>query len=218
MITGAICICHKQFSYPQMWTSLAGLIKPPGTAILTAEGTLIAGQRNDLVERALDRGAAWVLFIDDDHLIPPDGLARLLSWDGPAVVGGLYTTRLPPYKVTAHRNFRPLSPEEADTDGLVSIDAIGMGFTLIHRRAFEAVERPWFRLGQHTDGQELGEDVYFTRAVRAAGLDVAVDCTLRVPHLALKAVVYEGHGQIAIRELGHASRALALAPVGAGKG
>jgi len=219
-MTGAICICHKQFSYPEMWTSLAGLVKPKGTAILTAEGTLIAGQRTQLAKAALDAGAEWVLFVDDDHLLPAGGLMRLLSWDEP-VVGGHYVTRRPPYKSTAHCIIRwegdrpfyaPLDMAHVAADGLELVDGLGMGFTLIRRAAFDAVAFPWFQLGQQST-QEVGEDTYFCAHVRKAGLPVYVDVGLQIPHLATKAVTYVGGGQVKSLELADAmAREGGLAP------
>ena len=209
-MTGAICVAHKQVGLSNTWIALTALQRPQGTVLLTAEGTTVAKQRNVLAQQALDLGAAWVLFVDDDHVFPPDALLRLLAWEIP-VVGGLYVTRTPPYRSTAmhvtrepERRFTSLTVEEMSRDGLVDVDCLGMGFTLIRREAFDAVTAPYFMLGRFAP-DEMGEDTYFTSQVRAAGLRVACDVGLVIPHLAVKAVV-PARGRVEFRDLADALR------------
>lgn len=198
MGSSAIGIIHRTIGYPIFWQSLNRLKKPPGQPcyVISNEGTSMHQQRNDVVQQALDRHVDWLLFCDDDHVTPPDYLMRLLAWDVP-FVGGLYFTRTPPHHttclvenpvyVTPAERFRSLDKHEFVGDGLAAVDVLGMGFTLIRRAVLDAVGPPWFEMG--TFGTD---DIAFCLKARAAGFQPQVDRSMTVPHLGLKAVVWNG--------------------------
>lgn len=197
MGVGAIGIIHRTIGYPIFWQSLHRLAKPPGnTYVISNEGTSMHRQRNDVVRQALERGADWLLFCDDDHVTPPDFLMRLFAHDVP-FVGGLYFTRTPPHHttclveqpvyITPEERFRSLDKPEFAGTGLKRVDVLGMGFTLIRREVLEAVGDPWFEMG--TFGTD---DIFFCLKARDAGFPPMVDLSLTVPHIGLKAVVWNG--------------------------
>jgi hypothetical protein len=55
---------------------------------------------------------------------------------------------------------------------LIECDGVGGGCLLIHRRVFEAMEKPYF---QCNPGTFIGEDFYFCRKAQAAGFKIFVD-------------------------------------------
>ena len=210
MGAGSIGIIHRTVSWPQFWTSLNRLQKPKGAPcyVINVEGTSMHKQRNQVVAEAMRLGCDWLLFCDDDHVTPPDFLQRLLAWNVP-FVGGLYFTRTPPHHTTCLREnkvwtksenrFTTLDKHEFCGTGLAPVDVLGMGFTLIRREVFEAVcpfdpqkidrDNPpsWFEM------QDFGtDDVAFCVKARDAGYQPHVDLSMVVPHLALKAVVWNG--------------------------
>lgn len=201
----AIAVCHRQVGYPEMWRHVQPLIQATARAghqvmQMASEGLVVGRMRNELVQAALDSGCDAVCFIDDDHVFAPESLNRLLAWDVP-VVGALYPTRTPPYRSTcvigvdASGGFRGLTETEAATDGLVPVDALGMGLTVIRRAVFEQIPSPWFRVS-HAHGRDIDDGMYFCASCQSAGIPLAVDAGLKIGHLALVAAQYSPNGEV----------------------
>ena len=156
---------------------------------LRQSGVEIAHSRNQIV-RSVDElvpNWEWLLFIDSDHKLREyhynTVMARLLDWDVP-VVSGTVCRRSAPFRLNAFSSFDPpedLKLADLDPDGLVKVAAVGMGFCLIRREAFNAVGDPWFRVGQ--ENPELGaEDLDFTWRCTQRGQGVYVDQGLAIGH------------------------------------
>lgn len=201
----ALAICHRQVGYPEMWRHVQPLIQATARAghrvmQMASEGLVVGRMRNELVQSALDHDCDAVAFIDDDHVFPPDSLNRLLAWHVP-VVGALYPMRTAPYPSTGLRhsdeagNYRGLQPDECATDGLLPVDALGMGLTVILRSVFETLPAPWFRVS-HAHGRDIDDGMYFCQQCTDAGIPLAVDAGLKIGHLALMAAQYNAAGQV----------------------
>lgn len=152
---------------------------------IPARGASIAENRNGIAERALAVGAKWVLYLDDDQVLAPDTLVRLLAHDKD-VISGLYVSREPPFKphIYDHEDelgfcrFRPLAPFEG---GLHNVLATGAGCMLIKTDVLRKLEQPWWRLGQITmDG--WGDDLNFCHRIREAGFEIWCDFDVVVGH------------------------------------
>jgi GT2 family glycosyltransferase len=147
--------------------------------------------RNVCVEDALNWGADYVLFLDDDVLPPDDGLVRLVM-DALPVVGGLYFQKVPPYTPFVIRRKNRDKPWNLTDklewdkdfafnyprDQIVEVDATGLGFMLIRREVFETVKPPWFEMTQN-----YGEDFSFCWKARQAGFKVYVDTRVKCLHM-----------------------------------
>lgn len=149
--------------------------------------------RNDCVRKMLGMGALWLLFLDSDIVPPADGVQRLLADAGMLkngnperkVISGLCHRRSPnkdgiyePMILKEDGEGYAVDWEAAKAEpGLKDVAAVGMAFTLIHTQVFEAIEPPWFRWGQ------FGEDVEFSRRVRAIGFQMCVDTSLLCLHI-----------------------------------
>lgn len=201
----AIAVCHRQVGYPEMWRHVQPLIQATaraghGVVQMASEGLVVGRMRNELVQAALDGGCDAVCFIDDDHVFPPDSLNRLIAQDVP-VVGALYPMRTPPYvstglvRVGDAGGHRGLTPDECATDGLVAVDALGMGLTLIRYDVFRQLDAPWFRVS-HSHGKDIDDGMFFCASCREAGIPLAVDCGLKIGHLALVAAQYDPQGSV----------------------
>ena len=201
----AIAVCHRQVGYPEMWRHVQPLIQATAKAghqvvQMSSEGLVVGRMRNELVQAALDSGCDAVCFIDDDHVFPPESLNRLISWDVP-VVGALYPMRSAPYmstgliRVNDEGGFRGLSPEECAGDGLVTVDALGMGLTLIRYDVFRTLYTPWFRVS-HAHGRDIDDGMFFCASCQSAGIPLAVDCGLKIGHLSLVAGQYDAQGSV----------------------
>ena len=138
--------------------------------------------RNMAVRQFLNSQAEWLLFVDDDTVIPPDTIERLLAVDKPIIAAvqplmleGYLVANVMPLPTTADPvpYWTPWLKWKPDADPFL-IRYCGFGCVLIHRRVFEDCGWPWF----HEDpGDELGrnnvtEDVYFCRKARRAKFQV----------------------------------------------
>lgn len=146
--------------------------------------------RNRLVRRALEIGASHVLFLDADMTFPRELVTGLLAADSD-VAGALYFKKTPPFQpVPARFNVRhdgqlmkpirlPAKPS------LVRCDVLGMGATMIKRRALEWVGHPWFAYDvyKRTGEREITEDVSFCRKIKTAGFDIVCDTRLVCGHV-----------------------------------
>lgn len=145
---------------------------------------------------------------DDDCLPPPDAIPRLVQHfeagrDFVSTVGYMrgypHTTTVgeylkegisaiqTPYGVE-WRGFRWLD-NLTNAPALLEADFCGVPLTLISRRAFEKTERPWF--STTLDGATCTHDIFFCKRLKAAGIPVLVDTTIRCGHLADPAVIDE---------------------------
>lgn len=178
--------------YAAFWRSLPGLVTPPGSAMIQSSGLDLPTNRNRVAEGM--RGD-WLLCLDDDLVLLPDTLTRLLA----VLEGGVYDVvcayslrRQPPFDSLVYLEDPTLPPHPRPwvpdgRTGVMEVAAAGLGGVLIHRRVFEALERPYFRVGQ-VEPDHYHEDVEFCRRVRAAGFRIAVDLDCPVGHMTPVAV------------------------------
>lgn len=162
------------------------LDKPLGTAISFCHGQSPAKGRNLLIEQALDHNCSHILFIDDDVIIRPDLLRRLLSHNKD-IVSGLYLMRsYPHYPIVfdnAHEDGSVDSMIMTNQQGLIPIKAAGLGCCLIKTEIFREMERPWVRLGELTkDG--WCDDIGFFYRVRQMGYEIYCDLNAQCGHMA----------------------------------
>lgn len=173
--------------YSLFAVSLTVLRSPPNTALrwkLTSDRII---GRNSHVETALETGAEWLMFIDDDHTFGPDLLVRLLAHDLP-VVGALYMQRQRPFAPIAYSakeddgTYRNLDLTAYGEDAVVEVAALGTGGMLIRAEVLRAMPFPWFEHGL------ASEDLIFCDKARKLGFPVHVDLAARMGHLSPSAV------------------------------
>lgn len=97
--------------------------------------------RNAAVEDALDAGADWIYWHDDDTVHPLGALKRLLAVGQP-FVSGVYYLKQPPCNPVAYRrredgSYYPVV--DFRRGELLTVDSVGMGCALIHREVYEAI-------------------------------------------------------------------------------
>lgn len=180
----------------QFFTSFSCMDKPSEYRLLLPyfphgpwTGSL-ADARNSLVQQALDDGCSHLLMMDTDQVYPNDTLIRLLSHD--VDVCG----------VRVHRRWMPFDPiflrgdigkylsvpdEEMYSGDLIQVDATGTGCLLFNMDVFLKVDTPWFEFGMH-EGKPVGEDICFCSKVRQKGIEIYVDTSIEVGHLATMVV------------------------------
>jgi hypothetical protein len=122
----------------------------------------IDNMRNMTAKVALENDVDYILFIDDDVLVPIDTLGQLLSCDAD-IAAGWTLIRGYPYKNmffkymdearTALTNWQ--DPVKAE-DGFFHVDAVGFSCCLIKMSHVKRVTQPYFITGPYNT-----EDIYF---------------------------------------------------------
>jgi hypothetical protein len=134
--------------------------------------------------------ATHLFFLDDDVLLPPDAIVRLLQHNLP-VVSGLYYERGPPHrpiimdypKIASGKHACLFRCLEDPPRAVTRCDIVPAGCLMIQRRVFRKLKPPWFKTA-YRHGQFLyGEDVYFSLRLRRAGFKVYVDTYTDSLHL-----------------------------------
>jgi hypothetical protein len=174
----AICFPSSDMVHADFALALAGLCAaahPLGVVTINPKSSIVAVARNNGVARAQEIGADVILFLDSDMTFPPTVPVRLMA-HRKAIVGAIYTKRLPPYELLG----TPISPKaEVGEDGLVEMKRLPTGCLMIAMKVFEHLKRPYFRFGADEEtGAILGEDYAFCDGVRLAGFHIWADMTL----------------------------------------
>lgn len=183
MIKLAICVPARDSVVTGFALSLAKIAASLTKAgiehnILFNLGSVIPQQRNTLVHEALEWGATHILWLDSDmHL--PARTAEILLEHNKEIVAAAYSTRVPPYNVTAFMDADDLNVRLDARNGLHKVFGVGMGCMLVNTKIYKILGEPWHQYLYNKDTKDLsGEDIYFCKCANDAGIDVYVDATL----------------------------------------
>lgn len=167
----------------------------PELEVFMISTSMLTESRHRLVSEALFWNADYMLFLDADHVFPEDALARLWAQNLP-VVGVNYPRRCTPTAPTAaidssdddsvkHQLYTTREKAEA---GLVEECAhMGFGMCLINMKVFDVLQAKaeetgdgnFLPLFQFTPTPDkigmIGEDVFFFRKLREAGIVAHID-------------------------------------------
>jgi len=164
---------------------------------------------NRILDQFLKSDCEYLFTINDDEHLPSDALDRLLAHDKDIVIplGFKWDRDLGPMPCVGVRvGGRPIAEEMADhfeepqtitvTEvprwiqpvsgyaGLRKCDRIGNSGVLIKRHVIEALPLGAFRLDMPEDRLSVtaSEDFVWSDAMRAAGFEIWVDCTMKLDH------------------------------------
>ena len=168
--------CSSFFAYDlARLTAFSGVSIPNcSLRLLFSQGTLIGPQREDVVRAALGLGTTHIMWLDSDMRFPKEALQGLLAHKKD-IVGANYTKRVPPHVPTAYANGSVLYTHE-DSEGLVSVDHVGMGVMLTRTDVFKKIGMPRFPIEYIPEKDRyVGEDVAFMQKVKLAGYEIWVD-------------------------------------------
>lgn len=187
-------ICDLAGRYSQFWICLNSMHRPVNTHTDFQPGSDRGASRNSIVERSLERGSEWLLFLDDDHAFPVDHLGKLLAVEQP-VVASLYAQRANPFLPIAYaekdeNGYWPLDLRHHGPLELVKVRAAGTGGMLIRSEVFRQIPAPWF---VHTT--EKSEDLYFCDLLHDAGIPMYVHTGAVMGHIAPSIVWPEWHAE-----------------------
>ena len=179
--------------FTQFWVDYGRLIFPPNTLAGPAIGGTLGNARQRCVEEFLQTDASWLFMIDDDHLIRPDHIMRMLARDPVPILGSLYVNRDAPFRPSVYGapvydargqvdSFEGLFLDDLPTTGVVPVYAVGASGMLVRRQVFEGMTPPWFRLGQM---DAIGEDMAFCHVAYQAGFRTYLDVEARLDHASI---------------------------------
>ena len=176
--------------------SFIALERPHGSYTSTVHGQSPAKARNIIIDQALTNNCTHILFIDDDMILPPDTLAKLLKHNKD-IVTGLYLLRSFPHRPalfdkTYENGKCKFTNMTGDLGGLVKSINCGLGCVLIATEVFRHLEKPYVRLGE-LEQDEWCDDVGFFNRCRKAGFEVWCDLDCPVGHMANITIWPEKH-------------------------
>lgn len=155
--------------------------------------SLLLESRNRLVVEAINWEADYMLWMDADHVFPPESLLKLLS-RSKLVVGCNYARRFSPTSPTASKfgedNEMDLvwtTQEKAEAGEIEEVAHVGLGFCLVDMRAYAILDKhahdegkehfwPLFEMPVKPNGIGcIGEDVRYFKVLRDAGIKIFLD-------------------------------------------
>jgi 2-polyprenyl-3-methyl-5-hydroxy-6-metoxy-1,4-benzoquinol methylase len=155
--------------------------------------------RNYIVDRAIAGNFAYILMLDDDHIVPADLLEILMghmeSHPEYGVIGGLYYQRGGTYEPVVMRR---KSTEVDDWSfefykhydsifmqpGLHEVDIIGGGCMLFRTDVFNKLIPPYFWWEYIA-----GTDISICGRLKDAGIRIAIDTSVELGHLGGKQII-----------------------------
>lgn len=200
-ITTAETVCHETME------SLFNMTRPADVQVTLRiiHAYQVSNGRNELAMYALQNGFDYLFFIDSDVIIPEFTLERLLAANT-LVINGTYPRKEidtivkdNPY-TTLYRhdrrglnaiNFGPffMSQNELPKEGVVPVDAAGLGCTLINTNVFRIIGgNDWFHFAQEQQRIShgpycLGEDLYFYRECLRHNIQPYAEGSVRCGHV-----------------------------------
>lgn len=173
--------CSGRLITPELVVAMA--LQPPPThfsnAYLVVKGLPVDQARCVLAEKALEVGAKYLWFVDDDTIPPPNTLQRLVTvlenYPEIKVIGGIYVTKAEVPQPVVFRGEGLGSFWEWKKGEIFEVSSMGAGCMLIRTEIFQNLPKPWFEFidvpsfEPSIPGIKVSEDVSFCNKVRAAG-------------------------------------------------
>jgi hypothetical protein len=149
--------------------------------------------RNMTAKTALEVGAEYILFLDDDVLVEPNlGLKQLLDCKAD-IASGKVCVRGYPFDYMAFKNnnsdeLRILN--KLPKHGIYDCDAVGFSFALLKVSLLKRLQPPYFITGvNHT------EDIYYCLKARqvAPKCTIKINCDCECGHILWPEVIHEAN-------------------------
>ena len=187
------------------------LTRPCPTSLLIIERQAVDAARNYILELAIKMQVDYVMFADDDGVLPNDTLVKLME-DDKDIVGAPMMTRnvredgkhrlccFEKYEDfdigdgKTMKKYRSIEKFDTEKGHLHQVDAIGGACFLIKRAAFEALfakhnGKPFeflhevIQTSKGVTVHDLSEDICFSERAKAEGFEIWVDTRIRPVHL-----------------------------------
>ncbi len=165
--------------------------------LISSSSCYMDKMRDDLIIAAKRHKPDYILWIDADQIYPeetPEVLMKHID-SGKLVVGGMT-----PKDMQGNMNIYNLvhgagiisSIKIEPGNGLIKVDAMGMGGVMTHPDVFEKLDLPCFTMRWNSQlARYPGEDIQFYVNCRKKGIDVWCDTNLVFGHIKTRALVVE---------------------------
>jgi hypothetical protein len=151
--------------------------------IIPEISTYIPWARETLSKEAFLEDCEWVLWFDADVVFEPNAILYLMQeidktpYD---IVSPSIHTRMAPHFPMVYKGKEPVQlPKDQEW---IKADAVGFGCVLMRNSTMQSIERPHFTAGVNDKQRLLGEDIYFFRQAKKAGLKLGVNLFVRFGH------------------------------------
>jgi GT2 family glycosyltransferase len=149
--------------------------------------SLVGMARERIVERCLEWGADYIMWADDDMILPNSALLSLYR-NQKDICGALAFTSRDPIQPVIYK-FKKIFDEQTQQDGtdisviedyerdaLQKVDAIGSGVVLVKADAYRKMGKPWY------SSYGMGEDIFRCHRAAQHGIEVWVDTRVKTHH------------------------------------
>ena len=173
-------------------------------------------------EKVTGRRADWVVWLDDDVIVPKGLIRKLREAADPQdrpFVAALGFDRFPPFRGAAWTNTTvgnaivrrqwvsgPTSDPnemEAPTTGVHKVDCTGLCAAIFHRSFFDRVPQPWFSSLPPVTSPEgrvsskINPDAWLCQQCEQAGVPIYVTCDVTIGHIGLPIILTPQTAQVA---------------------
>jgi hypothetical protein len=169
----------------QLWFRLGRRYVDCDFAFYTPRRASIDRMRNEVAKLAVMHEFDYILFLDDDVLVPHEGLAALMQSDADIAAGWTIIRGYPfdnmffKYDDEEKKSLKKYNDFVVNEKGVIECDAVGFSFCLIKVSLLKNVPTPYFVTGPFNT-----EDVYFCIKARVHNPDctIIVDPNVKTGH------------------------------------
>jgi len=173
-------------------------------AFVNIGGEAVDVARNYLMERAIESGAKYLLFVGEDTVLPYNGFLKLhetAEANPNSVVAGVYYIKLsvPMIMIKKDGFITPanVDPGQVYEAWQTGMDAMLIPIEILKKLKEEESELPFCCIGhQIEDIPFIGEDNFFVYRIRKMGCKLLVNTDVQCLHADLKTGKYTAHPNI----------------------
>ena len=189
MLKIAIGVPTNRLIRPKTAESLMRLVaysKYDYKIIISTRGYNTSENRNYIAVQAVKNNCDYLFFVDDDIIVEPDTLNKLLAHKKD-IIGGVYNTK--------YEKQEPVVEylDDKRPKGLFECGAIGTGCLLIKCDVFKKISQKykntqgWFNYIWNDNGSvKMSHDWLFCHNARECGFEVWADNNLKIGHIGIK--------------------------------
>lgn len=164
--------------------------------------------RNYLIERALETGAKYMLFVGEDTVLPYDGFLKLhetAEANPGAIVTGVYYIKLSCAMIMVRENnmikVPNVDPGQIIRAWQTGMDAMLIPLDVLRKMKQEEPELPFCCIANGIeDIPFIGEDNFFVHRVHKMGIPLLVDTDVQCLHMDLATGKYTAHPSVDVRK------------------
>ena len=189
MKTILIAIPTNKYVEPETFKSIYDLIIPDG---YRTEFQFFYGYQIDQIRNLI---ASWgknydyLFCVDSDIILPNDTIVKMIRHDKD-IISGLYIQRIPNthtleiYMDNDKGGVTNIPHNMIRNQGLIEVDACGMGCCLIKGNVLNKMEYPHFVYKSAIDhSNTISEDVYFCKKAKNLKFSVWADTSIKCEHI-----------------------------------